>query len=81
MYSSRILFLIAISSLQVPQWLCLSLVADDPPSLRVMTFNTWLSGAKVENGLEKIAKHIALLQPDIVALQVCFNSPHSMQTH
>lgn len=39
-------------------------------NLRIMTFNTWLSGARVENGLQKIAKHIGQLQPDIVALQV-----------
>ncbi|CAJ0590609.1 unnamed protein product [Cylicocyclus nassatus] len=37
--------------------------------LRVMTFNIWLSGASVHNGLQKIAKHIALVNPDIVALQ------------
>ncbi|EPB79447.1 hypothetical protein ANCCEY_01497 [Ancylostoma ceylanicum] len=34
-----------------------------------MTFNIWLSGASVHNGLQKIAKHIALVNPDIVALQ------------
>ncbi|VDL78036.1 unnamed protein product [Nippostrongylus brasiliensis] len=37
--------------------------------LRVMTFNIWLSGASVHNGLHKIAKHIRLVNPDIVALQ------------
>ncbi|XGW04765.1 hypothetical protein V3C99_015718 [Haemonchus contortus] len=37
--------------------------------LRVMTFNIWLSGASVHNGLQKIAKHILLVNPDIVALQ------------
>ncbi|KAL6741447.1 hypothetical protein Aduo_014701 [Ancylostoma duodenale] len=37
--------------------------------LRVMTFNTWNSGAHVRNGLQKIAKHILLVDPDIVALQ------------
>ncbi|VDM53823.1 unnamed protein product [Angiostrongylus costaricensis] len=37
--------------------------------LRVMTFNLWISGANVNNGLQKIAKHIALINPDIVALQ------------
>ncbi|KJH52189.1 hypothetical protein DICVIV_01654 [Dictyocaulus viviparus] len=34
-----------------------------------MTFNIWLSGASVNDGLRKIAKHIALVNPDIVALQ------------
>ena len=38
--------------------------------LRVLTFNVWLSGTNVENGLQKIVKHIKFLQPDIVALQV-----------
>uniref|UniRef100_A0A0K0DE11 Endo/exonuclease/phosphatase domain-containing protein n=1 Tax=Angiostrongylus cantonensis TaxID=6313 RepID=A0A0K0DE11_ANGCA len=34
-----------------------------------MTFNLWISGANVNNGLQKIAKHIALINPDIAALQ------------
>ncbi|KAH7703873.1 Protein F14F9.5 [Aphelenchoides avenae] len=34
-----------------------------------MTFNIWLSGASVENGVEKIAKHIKQVNPDVVALQ------------
>ncbi|CAI5450460.1 unnamed protein product [Caenorhabditis angaria] len=38
-------------------------------TLRVMTFNIWNSGANVENGQQKIAKHILLVNPDIVALQ------------
>ncbi|CAB3398934.1 unnamed protein product [Caenorhabditis bovis] len=38
-------------------------------SVRVMTFNVWNSGANVENGQQKIAKHILLVRPDIVALQ------------
>ncbi|KAL7080566.1 hypothetical protein ACQ4LE_000295 [Meloidogyne hapla] len=37
--------------------------------LRVMTFNIWVSGANVKDGLEKIAKHIKKVDPDIVALQ------------
>ncbi|CAK5122072.1 unnamed protein product [Meloidogyne enterolobii] len=37
--------------------------------LRVMTFNLWVSGANVKDGLEKIAKHINKVNPDIVALQ------------
>jgi len=38
--------------------------------LRVMTFNLWVSGANVKDGLGKIAKHINKVNPDIVALQV-----------
>ncbi|KAH7697095.1 Protein F14F9.5, partial [Aphelenchoides avenae] len=34
-----------------------------------MTFNIWISGANVRDGLYKIAKHIRILDPDIVALQ------------
>jgi hypothetical protein len=40
--------------------------------LRVMTFNIWVSGANVKDGLKKIAKHIAKVDADIVALQVNF---------
>jgi hypothetical protein len=39
-------------------------------ALRVMTFNTWHYGTMVENGLQKIAKHINRLSPDIVSFQV-----------
>ncbi|KAJ1356964.1 hypothetical protein KIN20_014960 [Parelaphostrongylus tenuis] len=38
-------------------------------SLRIMTFNIWVSGAFVKDGLQKIARHIAVVNPDIVALQ------------
>jgi endonuclease/exonuclease/phosphatase family metal-dependent hydrolase len=37
--------------------------------LRIMSFNIWMSGVKVEDGIHKIAKHIKLVDPDIVALQ------------
>ncbi|VDM53824.1 unnamed protein product [Angiostrongylus costaricensis] len=37
--------------------------------LRVMTFNIWQTGMRVSNGLQKVAKHIAFVDPDIVALQ------------
>uniref|UniRef100_A0AC34G2A0 Endonuclease/exonuclease/phosphatase domain-containing protein n=1 Tax=Panagrolaimus sp. ES5 TaxID=591445 RepID=A0AC34G2A0_9BILA len=37
--------------------------------LRIMTFNTWIFGEHVIDGLNKIAKHIKLVEPDIVALQ------------
>uniref|UniRef100_A0A0K0DF43 Endo/exonuclease/phosphatase domain-containing protein n=1 Tax=Angiostrongylus cantonensis TaxID=6313 RepID=A0A0K0DF43_ANGCA len=42
--------------------------------LRVMTFNIWQTGIRVSNGFQKIAKHIAFIDPDIVALQV-YSSP------
>ncbi|CDW52678.1 Exo endo phos domain containing protein [Trichuris trichiura] len=38
-------------------------------SIVIMTFNIWNSGANVEDGLFKIAKHILYVYPDIVALQ------------
>jgi endonuclease/exonuclease/phosphatase family metal-dependent hydrolase len=38
-------------------------------NLRIMTFNTWVFGEHVNDGLNKIAKHIKLVDPDIVALQ------------
>ena len=53
----------------LPKIELLKLKNGDVP-LRILTFNIWLSGTQVENGLCKIAKHINLLQPDIVALQV-----------
>ncbi|EFP05876.1 hypothetical protein CRE_27203 [Caenorhabditis remanei] len=37
--------------------------------IRLMTFNIWQSGANVENGQQKIAKHILMVNPDVVALQ------------
>jgi endonuclease/exonuclease/phosphatase (EEP) superfamily protein YafD len=37
--------------------------------LRVMTFNIWLSGRRVVNGIEKIVKHILINDPDVVAMQ------------
>ncbi|CAD5218275.1 unnamed protein product [Bursaphelenchus okinawaensis] len=37
--------------------------------LRIMTFNTWNMGVYINDGLEKIAKHIALNDPDVVGLQ------------
>uniref|UniRef100_A0AC35F653 Endonuclease/exonuclease/phosphatase domain-containing protein n=1 Tax=Panagrolaimus sp. PS1159 TaxID=55785 RepID=A0AC35F653_9BILA len=44
-------------------------VEKNSDSLRILTFNTWFFGEKVENGLDKIVKHIKILNPDIVALQ------------
>uniref|UniRef100_A0A915KU96 Endonuclease/exonuclease/phosphatase domain-containing protein n=1 Tax=Romanomermis culicivorax TaxID=13658 RepID=A0A915KU96_ROMCU len=41
--------------------------------IRVMTFNTWRLGEFVDNGLLKIAKHIALVDADVVALQEVVN--------
>ncbi|CAD5224235.1 unnamed protein product [Bursaphelenchus xylophilus] len=37
--------------------------------LRIMTFNTWNMGVFINDGLKKIAKHIALNDPDIAGLQ------------
>ncbi len=42
----------------------------ETPRLRVMTFNIWMSGAEVDDGMKKIAAHIKHVNPDIVALQV-----------
>uniref|UniRef100_A0A0N5AFB5 Endo/exonuclease/phosphatase domain-containing protein n=1 Tax=Syphacia muris TaxID=451379 RepID=A0A0N5AFB5_9BILA len=39
-----------------------------------MTFNIWQSGNNVNNGLKKIIKHIEIVNPDIVALQVNLTS-------
>ncbi|KAI1698391.1 endonuclease/Exonuclease/phosphatase family domain-containing protein [Ditylenchus destructor] len=40
-----------------------------PNLLRVMTFNTWRSGGKVNNGLSKVIRQIMEVNPDIVSLQ------------
>lgn len=40
-----------------------------PLTLRVMSFNLWQSGANVQDGLAKIAKHILAVNPDIAALE------------
>uniref|UniRef100_A0A7E4VIV0 Endo/exonuclease/phosphatase domain-containing protein n=1 Tax=Panagrellus redivivus TaxID=6233 RepID=A0A7E4VIV0_PANRE len=37
--------------------------------LRAMTFNLWLAGDNVVGGAYKIAKHIRIVDPDVVALQ------------
>ncbi|VDM66681.1 unnamed protein product [Strongylus vulgaris] len=34
-----------------------------------MSFNVWASGKSVHNGLEKIARHVKFVRPDIVAMQ------------
>lgn len=41
-----------------------------PGDVRIMTFNLWYGGDKVVDGINKIAKHINLLEPDAVCLQV-----------
>jgi hypothetical protein len=46
------------------------MVEGAPPPLRIMALNSWFAGSQVDDGLAKIAKHIEILQPDIVALQV-----------
>ncbi|KAK0413328.1 hypothetical protein QR680_006739 [Steinernema hermaphroditum] len=45
------------------------LATQNNGELRVMTFNIWLSGAQVTDGMKKIAKHIMINNPDVVALQ------------
>uniref|UniRef100_A0A914I5H6 Endonuclease/exonuclease/phosphatase domain-containing protein n=1 Tax=Globodera rostochiensis TaxID=31243 RepID=A0A914I5H6_GLORO len=37
--------------------------------LRVMSFNIWLSGKRVKNGLKKISDQIKAVDPDIVTIQ------------
>lgn len=37
--------------------------------LRIMTFNIWYNGKKVDDGIKKIAKHINIINPDAVCLQ------------
>ncbi|CAJ0566373.1 unnamed protein product, partial [Mesorhabditis spiculigera] len=53
--------------------LCISILlpvcVDAQPSFRVMTFNIWNCGGNVNDGVAKIAKHILLVNPDIVAMQ------------
>lgn len=44
--------------------------ADEDKTFTVMTFNTWITGSLVKNGLYKISSHIKSVDPDIVALQV-----------
>uniref|UniRef100_A0A914DYQ2 Endonuclease/exonuclease/phosphatase domain-containing protein n=1 Tax=Acrobeloides nanus TaxID=290746 RepID=A0A914DYQ2_9BILA len=41
-----------------------------------MTFNIWLSGGSVEDGQYKIAKHIKIINPDIVALEEVESEEH-----
>ncbi|TKR88772.1 hypothetical protein L596_012961 [Steinernema carpocapsae] len=47
----------------------IDLVLSRNGKLRIMTFNIWLSGAEVTDGMKKIARHILANNPDIVALQ------------
>jgi hypothetical protein len=35
-----------------------------------MSFNTWETGRHVEDGLAKLIKHVKLVDPDIIGLQV-----------
>jgi hypothetical protein len=44
--------------------------AASAAQLKVMTFNVLWFGSQVDDGIEKIAKHIKLISPDIVGLQV-----------
>jgi hypothetical protein len=42
--------------------------------LRVMTFNTFRMGERVENGIAKIVKHIRTSNAHVILLQVILNS-------
>lgn len=42
----------------------------DSNALRVMSFNLWHSGRRVDGGCEKIARHILKVDADIVGFQV-----------
>uniref|UniRef100_A0A914X0I3 Endonuclease/exonuclease/phosphatase domain-containing protein n=1 Tax=Plectus sambesii TaxID=2011161 RepID=A0A914X0I3_9BILA len=49
---------------------------NTPANIRILTFNIWNSGQNVQDGLLKIAKHIKLVDPDIVALQEVEDKSH-----
>ncbi|CAJ0574208.1 unnamed protein product, partial [Mesorhabditis spiculigera] len=57
--------------------LCIYYVGAEK-SFRVVSFNTWQMGLHVEEGMEKLAKHILALEPDIVSLQEV-QTPESAQ--
>lgn len=44
-------------------------------SLRLMSLNTWNLGGNVDDGRTKIAKHIELVDADIVGIQVSLPAP------
>ena len=44
--------------------------SENEIQIKVLSFNLWYSGDKVENGIQKIVKHIKAINPDIAALQV-----------
>ncbi|CAJ0961894.1 unnamed protein product, partial [Mesorhabditis belari] len=48
-------------------------MAIEQKRFRVLSLNLWVSAVHVENGLEKVAKHIDILEPDIIALQEVMN--------
>ncbi|KAI6202234.1 Endo/exonuclease/phosphatase domain-containing protein [Aphelenchoides besseyi] len=37
--------------------------------LKMMTMNTWVTGSKVKNGVQKIADQITKINPDVIAIQ------------
>ncbi|GMS97766.1 hypothetical protein PENTCL1PPCAC_19941, partial [Pristionchus entomophagus] len=52
------------------RWLpYLLLLLGTASCLKVMTFNVWMSGRMVKDGLSKIAAQIRAVNPDVVALQ------------
>lgn len=61
--------IILIHSIFTTLYSSIMAVSIRPETLRVMSFNIWMSGSQVDDGLKKIAKHIRLVAPDIVALQ------------
>lgn len=61
--------IIVLSILQVSGNLYSEFPVTSKNGIRVMTFNIWQSGKNVENGQQKIAKHILMVNPDVVALQ------------
>lgn len=42
----------------------------DSKPIRIMSFNVWLSGRSVLDGVEKIIRHIRDVDADVVAMQV-----------
>ena len=46
-----------------------SLLKGQTDSLKIMTFNLWVDGAGVNNGVEKVLNEIQSVNPDVVLLQ------------
>ena len=50
----------------------ISLVEGQTDSLKIMTFNIWVDGAGVNNGVEKVFNEIQSADPDVVLLQEAY---------